>query len=114
MHERGPVSMLAARLLAEMDGANVSKVRILIAPDVIEEIASDAWSLAVEGTPLERVLVEWAQIDPLLRCLTCGEDYRGAQLDQCPACGGAGLVIESVATAELDTWTEARSTRKER
>lgn len=103
MHERGPVAKLAAQLLDETSAGDISEIRVLISPDVIVEVAAQAWSSTVEGTPLDGVRVEWVQVDPLLRCLTCGEDYRGGRLDRCPACGGDGLVIQSIATAELDT-----------
>lgn len=111
MHERGPVGMLVERLIDETRGSDVSDVRILIAPDVIVDVAAQAWSSAVEGTPLESARVAWIEVDPHLRCLTCGDDYRGGRLDPCPSCGGVGLVIESIATVELDTWSVTGSTR---
>ena len=103
MHERAPVGSAALDLLQRLDGAPAA-VTVAIAPDVVEDIAKDAWESTTRGTPLERTRVTWIVRHPLLACFLCGTEYEGGRLDRCPACGGDGLVVEDVALAEVISW----------
>lgn len=107
MHERAPVGMEAARLLAELDDAAVSPttVTVAIAADVDLDIARDAWESATDGTLLAGVPVEWVVRSARLACLTCEHEYPGGKLDRCPECGGDGLIVEKPPTAEALSWS---------
>ncbi len=105
MHERAPVGTAAARLLAEIDPSDPpASITVALAPDVMADIAQDAWASATHGTVLETVEVEWVVRYPLLACLDCGVEYEGEKLDRCPTCGGDGLIVEDVPIAEVLPW----------
>ena len=111
MHERAPISMEAAKLLAELGETTVppSAVTVALASDVIVDIASDAWESATNGSILAGVPIEWVFRAATLACLACGHNYSGDKLDQCPECGGNGLIIEAPPIAEVVSWSSTTS-----
>jgi len=111
MHERAPISMEAAKLLAELGETSTppSGVTVALASDVNVDIARDAWESATDGTILEGVPIEWVFRAATLACLACGHNYSGDKLDQCPECGSDGLIIEDPPIAGIVSWSPTTS-----
>ncbi|MCL1593274.1 MAG: hydrogenase/urease maturation nickel metallochaperone HypA [Actinomycetia bacterium] len=111
MHERAPVGMEAAKLIAQLTetSAPPSVVKVAIAADVKVDIARDAWDAAADGTILEGVHIEWVLRTATLACLACGHNYSGDKLAQCPKCGGDGLIVKEPPIAEVVAWSPATS-----
>lgn len=107
MHERAPVGMEVAKLLAELGdaAASPSTVTVAVAADVDLDIARDAWESAADGTLLAGIPVEWVVQPALLVCLSCERQYPGGKLDRCPECGGDGLIVENPPTVEALSWS---------
>lgn len=100
MHERAAITSGLSALLAESGGA-VDRVVAEIDPGVDPEVVAGIWDEMMADTGAELKLEE---VLDLLRCMTCGADYRGTKLDPCPECRGDGLVIERAPEFLVRSW----------
>jgi Zn finger protein HypA/HybF involved in hydrogenase expression len=104
MPELGLVNQAAAALLDEVGDQVVEAVEIEIGPSVVEDVADNAWRIAVAGTRLETANVTWTHLDDTLRCLDCGREYPGRKADPCPDCAGTGLVVAQPPDVAVSGW----------
>ena len=106
MHERAAVTTALSGMMADSGGA-VQRVVAAVGPGVDPEVVSSIWEEFVVGTPAAGADLVCEPALDLLRCLSCGGDYRGAKLDRCSACGGDGLVVEAAPEFEVLGWVGA-------
>jgi Zn finger protein HypA/HybF involved in hydrogenase expression len=104
MHERGVVSAAAAAFLDEVGGHRVRSVTLITGPDMVVDIAADAWAHVIEGTAAGAATVDWEEALDLLSCFGCGTGYHGDKLSLCPRCGGSGLVVEPAPEFAVRDW----------
>jgi hydrogenase nickel incorporation protein HypA/HybF len=105
MHETGLLRTAVSALVEASAGQPVRTVLLAIGPGVDPESAAAAWHTAVNGTCLDNSHVEWQRATDRLRCFTCGHEYDGHRLDQCPRCDGNGIVVAPADELAIIDWT---------
>jgi Zn finger protein HypA/HybF involved in hydrogenase expression len=106
MHERAAVSGALAEMMAE-SGGSVTEVIAAVGPDVDLGVVTGIWEEMVFGTVAATARLVCEPAVDTLRCIDCGDDYRGSKLDRCPGCGGDGLVIVAAPEFEILSWVGA-------
>jgi Zn finger protein HypA/HybF involved in hydrogenase expression len=93
MHETSLARAAVAALADAAAGRPVRAVTLAVGTGVDLASAATAWQAAAAGTCLETCQVRWERASDRLRCFSCGHEYDGEPLDQCPSCGGSGIII---------------------
>lgn len=105
MHEAGLVRAAVAALDDAAASRQVRTVVLAIGSGVDLDAAAAAWQVAVTGTCLEGAQAEWRRAPDRLRCFTCGREYDGGPLEECPSCHHTGIVVAPAADLAALDWT---------
>jgi hydrogenase nickel incorporation protein HypA/HybF len=96
MHEASAVEALVNLLskeVAAQGGGRVTKIRLVVgrARGFMEESLAFYLGVLGKGTALEGAKLELQTLESLLRCGSCGREFKRSRFTfECPDCGGPG------------------------
>lgn len=105
MHEIALVNTAAANFLVEVGDTQVRQVVMAIGPKVEEEVARQAWEIAVDGTAVAAAELVFEPALDELKCFSCEKVYFGELLAACPDCSGTGLIVNPAEEVTITSWT---------